>query len=344
MSAPRPHVEGPGERVGASPADAPERSGEAAPSVTATVLNYDGRQLLETLLPSLQAQSFGDVEIVVVDNGSRDDSRAWLAANWPRARVVALPENVGVTRALNECLRAATGEYVFLLNNDIELAPTCLEELAGALAALPQAAVAVPKLLEFHRRQVIDGAGDVYTWGGEAHRRGKGEFDHGQYDVPAVVFSACGGAALYRRSVVEEVGGFDERFFANGEDTDWSFRAQLAGHPCHYVPSAVAYHVGSATLGAALSDFGLYHNWRNSIWVVAKNYPACALVRYGPRLLGVQVRNLGIAARRGKLRVWLRVWRDALRGLPGVLRDRKRVQRSRRLSQAELDALIEPRR
>ena len=109
MSAPRPHVEGPGERVGASLADASERRGEAAPSVTATVLNYDGRRLLETLLPSLQAQSFSDVEIVVVDNGSRDDSRAWLAATFPRTRVVALPENVGVTRALNECLRAASG-------------------------------------------------------------------------------------------------------------------------------------------------------------------------------------------------------------------------------------------
>jgi GT2 family glycosyltransferase len=295
------------------------------------------------MLPSLRDQTYSDVEVVVVDNGSRDDSLNWLAEHWPQARVVALPDNVGVTPALNECLRAATGEYVFLLNNDMELQPGCLDELVRALDALPQAGVVVPKLLEFYDRAVIDGAGDIYTWGGEAHRRGKGERDQGQYDEPGVVFSACGGAALYRRSVIEEVGGFDERFFANGEDTDWSFRAQLAGHPCHYVPSAVAYHMGSATLGAGPSDFGLYHNWRNSIWVVAKNYPAGALVRHAPRLVFVQLRNLGIASRRGKLGLWLRVWRDALRGLPGVLRDRRMVQGNRRIGEAELDALIDPR-
>lgn len=215
-----------------------------APStVSAVVLNYDGRELLQVILPSLARQSYGAIETIVVDNGSHDDSVEWLRREWPQVELVAIPENIGVTPALNVCLRAGKGEFVALFNNDMELDRDCVAELVRALQQHPDASCAAAKLLDFYERGVLDGAGDMFTWGGEALRRGKGERDAGQYDEPRAVFGACGGAALYRRSVIEDVGLLDEALFANYEDVDWSFRAQLAGYECRFVPSAIAYHM-----------------------------------------------------------------------------------------------------
>jgi GT2 family glycosyltransferase len=307
--------------------------------VSAVVLNYDGRQHLERLLPSLASQTHSDLHIAVVDNGSRDDSVSWLRANWPQVEIVALDANVGVTPALNMCVRAAREDLVLLLNNDIELDPACVAELVASLQRRPTSAAAAPKLLDMHSRDVIDGAGDTYTWAGQANRRGNGMLDRGQFDGPAEVFGACGGAALYRRSAIDEIGPFDERFFAMYEDVDWSFRGQLRGWSCSYVPAAVAYHAGSATVGA-LSDFSLYHNWRNSLWVVVKNYPSSALLRHAPALLRGQLLTLAIALRRGWVLILLRAWRDALRGMPAVLRDRREVQRRRTRTARELEGVI----
>jgi GT2 family glycosyltransferase len=310
------------------------------PRVSAVVLNYDGRHHLEKLLPSLASQTHPDLDVAIVDNGSRDDSVSWLRANWPEVEIVALQANVGVTPALNMCVQAAREDLVLLLNNDIELDPDCVAELVVALQRYPGSAVAAPKLLDLNRRDVIDGAGDTYTWAGQANRRGHGMPDRGQFDSPAEVFGACGGAALYRRSAIAEIGRFDERFFAMYEDVDWSFRAQLRGWACSYVPTAVAYHAGSATVGA-LSDFSLYHNWRNSLWVVVKNYPASALVRHAPELVWGQLLTLAIAIRRGWVLTLLRAWRDALKGMSAVLGDRREVQRRRTRTARQLEGVID---
>jgi GT2 family glycosyltransferase len=309
-------------------------------NVTAAVLNYNGRNLLEVILPSLARQTLQTLEVVVVDNGSTDDSVKWLRSNWPSVEVISLLKNVGVTAALNVCLQAGSSEYVALLNNDMELDPDCLGELARALTEHPDAGVAAAKLIDFYSREIIDGAGDVYEWSGEANRRGQSLRDTGQYDEPQAVFGACGGAALYRRSALQTVGGFDEQLFAIYEDVDWSFRAQLLGYSCRYVPSAVAYHMGSATLGRGLSDFALYQNWRNGIWVLVKNYPFAALLRYSHRFLFSQAHNLVWSIQTGRVRIFLRVWRDALRGMPAVLRKRYRVQRSRTVGLRELERVI----
>jgi GT2 family glycosyltransferase len=319
----------------------PAETGERPPLVTAAIPTYNGRHLLDTVLRSLQAQSFGDHRVVVVDNASQDGTPEWLREHWPAVQVIVHPRNLGVAASLNTCVRAAAGEYVLLLNNDVELEPRCMEELVAALRAHPEVAVVGAKLLDFSRRELLDGTGDVYSWAGFAYRRGQGEFDHGQYDARHEVFGACGAAAMYRRSAFEAVGPFDEQYFAYGEDVDWAFRAQLAGYGARYVPSAVAYHVGSASLGPRVSEFTLYQNWRNQIWVVAKNYPASALVRHAPDLLLGQLAALLVATRQRCLGEWLRAWRDALAGLPAVLAKRRRVQRSRRRGRRELEPLLE---
>jgi GT2 family glycosyltransferase len=171
-------------------------------------------------------------------------------------------------------------------------------------------------------------------------RRGHGERDTGQYDEPRAIFGACGGAAVYRRSALETVGGLDEDFFALYEDVDWSLRAQLAGLSCRYVPTAVVYHMGSATIGRGLSDFTRYHLWRNTLWIIAKDLPASSLLRHAPQLVLGQLINLAVAVRDRKLGIWLRVWRDALRGLPGILRKRRDVAARRRISASELEAVV----
>lgn len=318
----------------------PRADGAAAPLLTVAVLSYDGRHLLEVILPSLARQSFRDFEVVLVDNGSRDDTVPWVQEHWPEIEIVSLPQNIGVTAALNVCARSGRGELVGLFNNDLELDGNCLGELVSALNAHPESGWAGAKLMDFEQRDVLDGAGDVFTWAATGGRRGHGERDRGQYDEPRAIFGACGGAALYRRSALARVGDFDEDFFAFYEDVDWNLRAQLAGFSCRYVPSAVVYHMGSATIGRGLSDFTRYHLWRNALWIIAKDLPAGALVRHAHQLVLGQLVNLAVALRDRKLAIWLRVWRDALRGLPGALRKRRDVQARRTIDPSALEAVV----
>lgn len=311
------------------------------PAVVVAVATFNGRHLLEVFLPSVAAQTFRDLRVVVVDDASTDDTVAWMAREWPEAEVVVQPRNGGVTAAFNACVAAARdAEFVALFNNDMELEPRCVEALVEALRAVPEVGSAAAKLVNFHDRTMLDGAGDLLDWCGTGWRRGHGQPDRGQYDDPGPVFGACAGAALYRRSAFEVVGGFDERFFAFCEDVDWSLRAQLAGLPCRYVPTAVAYHMGSATLGAGMTDFTRYHLSRNMVWVVVKGFPGPSLLRHLPRLVYVQVAIAVRAALDRQLMVVARAWRDALRPLPAMLRDRRRIQSRRAISAAQLERIV----
>jgi GT2 family glycosyltransferase len=316
--------------------------GGPTPRVTVAIANYNGRELLHGALQSLDVQTFEDLCVLVVDDGSTDDSVAWLRTSRPGVELIA-QANRGVTAALNVCLSAPRTELVMLLNNDVELHPDCVGELVAALDAHPQAGSATVKLLDFHRRDVLDGAGDVLTWAGSGHRRGHGEPDRGQYEQARPIFGACAAAALYRRSALDTVGLFDEDFGAFCEDTDWALRAQLAGLDCRYVPSAVAYHMGSATLGAGLTDFTRYQLWRNAVWMLVKGLPVSVALRHSHQLLLGQLVNLAVAIRDRKLGIWLRAWRDALRGLSRMLEHRRAIQRARRMSPRELEARIGPR-
>ncbi len=308
--------------------------------MTVAVLTYNGRELVATVLDSLALQTYGDLRTVVVDNGSTDGTAELIAERWPQTTVVMAPENVGVTAGLNRCLEAGAGsEFVLVLNDDVELDPRCIEELVADMRAHPTVAAVQAKLLDFTRRDLLDGTGDSYSWAGLAHRRGQGEQDRGQYDDRADVFGVCGAAAMYRGSAVAAVGEFDAQLQAYCEDTDWSFRARLVGYGCRFVPGARVYHIGSAALGPRVSDFSLYQNWRNQIWVVAKNYPRGALLRHGPDLLMGAAATLYVAVRHRRLGLWLRAWRDALAGMPEMLAKRSQVHRHGRSPQ--LDGVIE---
>ncbi len=309
--------------------------------VTAVVLTFNGRELLDRMLPTLLAQRYPDFEVVVVDDGSSDGTAAHLHERWPEVRVIENPANLGVAASLNRGVEAADGEYVALLNNDLELDPDWLDALVGTLDRHPGAASATGLLLDFHDRDRIEAAGDLMRWSGmSGHLRDGQSVEQGRGEA-AAVFSPCAGAALYRRTALAEVGAFDEDFFAYLEDIDWGFRAQLAGHGARYEPAAVAYHMGGATTGRQLSRFVALQR-RNNILVVLKNYPPAALLRHLPKVLAFQVVTLLASARDGILVAHLRGLAQVVGMLPRMLRKRHAIQRTRRASLDELNALMSP--
>jgi GT2 family glycosyltransferase len=312
-----------------------------APRITIAVLNYDGRELLDVAMPSVLAlDGVEGARVLVVDNGSGDGSPAYVRERWPTVEVLEIPANVGVAAALNRALAATDSELVALLNNDIELEPGWLAELTRALDAHPEAASASGKLLRFDDRATIDAAGDLMLWSGAVVNRGHGMPDDGRFDTAQAVFAACAGAALYRRSAFDVVGPFDESFFAYLEDIDWGVRAQLAGLASRYVPAAVGYHMGGATTRRRKGFYGRLQR-RNTLLLVAKDFPLEALLRHGWKIALNQLLGLVASARDGMLGEHLRAWVELLARLPGALRARRAIQGSRVVGARELDAAIE---
>jgi GT2 family glycosyltransferase len=314
------------------------------PRVSAAVLNFNGRSLLEVILPSLVAQEYRDFEVVVVDDCSEDDSLEYLEREWPEVRVVTTGEqNVGITAAFNVAVAACAGEFLALLNNDIELDRRWLGELVAALDSHSEAATAAGKLLSYHRRNEIDSAGDVFTRAGMAWGRGSGQIDRGQYDRAEEIFAPTGGAGLYRMSAFTDVGPFDESFDAYCEDVDWGLRAQLAGYRSRYVPTAIGYHMGGATTGREKTRYyELRH--RNALAVMVKDVPARFLLRHMPRIAWHQAIGLLYSVRPGMLGAHLRAFAAAACATPEWLRSRRRIMRRRRISPAEFDRFVSARR
>ena len=307
--------------------------------VAVVIPTWNGRDYLDVVLPSLRAQSFGAHRVTVVDNGSSDGTAEHLRERYPEVHLVELGANMGFAAAVNRGIEASEGEFVAVVNNDLELVPDWLEEMVAALREHPGAGSATGKMLFYDRRDTIDGAGDFTSWYAISAPRGRGETDRGQYDAPEPVFSACGGAALYRRAALDAVGLFDEDFFAYVEDVDWGFRAQLAGWTCRYVPRAVAFHMGGAT-SARVPNLSRYLFFRNTLSLVAKDWPRAALARH-PHRLALFFGKSVVASIRGR---WFgalaRATRDALLGLPRTLRKRRAVQRSRQVGLGYLDGVV----
>ena len=306
-----------------------------SPRATVVVPNWNGERFLDLCLSSLRKQSFKDFETVLVDNGSSDNSVEFVAQNFPEVRVVRLPENRGFSAAINAGIKASSAtEHVALLNNDTEVDPRWLEALVDAVERHSEAGLFASKLVDFADRRVLDGAGDALRKSGLPYRIGHGEIDRGQFEREAFVFGACAAAALYRHKLFSEIGLFDEDFFSNCEDGDISFRAQLAGYRCVYVPRSVVYHVGSASTGGKRSTTNTRLGTQNSINLLVKNLPARLVWRMLPSLLAGQLSRLVTALlfSGGLLRAYLSGLAGAWRLLPQMLKKRKEIQKRRRVS------------
>lgn len=312
----------------------------AAPFFSVIIPNYNGRQLLPTVLAALRAQTFGDFEIILIDDASSDDSVAWVEANYPEVRLLVNRHNQGFVKSCNTAVDAAHGRLVVLLNSDTEPEATWLAELAPVICAHPQAAIFASKLLLFDDRHKLHTTGDLMGADGIPRNRGVWEEDRGQYDQATAIFSGCGGGSAYRREVWQQLGGFDDEFWMYVEDADFAFRAQLAGWGAIFAPKARVYHHLSATGGGALAS---YYVGRNTLWLIAKNMPTGLLLRNLPKIVAAQVQIALDALRhyRGDAaRARLRGQLAGLLGLPQQLRKRQVIQQRKQVEDATLAKLL----
>jgi GT2 family glycosyltransferase len=312
------------------------------PLVSIIIVNWNGAQHLPTCLNALRRQTYQRYEVILVDNHSQDGSLDLLARDYAEVNVIALPENRGFTGGNNAGIRAARGELIVLLNNDTEVDEHWLETIVDTFGRHPEAGLVASKMKLFDRRDTFHTAGDFYRLDGLPGNRGVWEIDRGQYDREEYVFSACGGSAAYRRTMLDQIGLLDEDFFFSCEDVDLAWRAQLAGWKCVYAPGAVVYHKLKATGGGPTASF---YDGRNFIWLIAKNYPASlwrryrGLVLHGQWVLFVEA----LRAWRGvEARARIRGMAAGLLGLPKMLRKRRAVHALRRVDDGYLQSVLQP--
>lgn len=309
--------------------------------VSVIITTWNGRQYLERCLPAVAAQQGVDAETILVDNASSDGTPEFVRQHFPFVRVVALDRNLGFAGGNNAGAREARGSYLAFLNNDTVADPGWLRALRRGIDEAAGFTLASSRIVYMHDPALIDSAGDgLLRWGGAFKRHHGAPADAARES--GEVFGMCGAACLVSRSVFEELGGFDEDFFASHEDVDLSYRARLLGYRCRYCADAVVRHRGSATLGR-LSALAVFHGQRNLEWMYLKNTPAALLVRTLPGHLVYTAAAGAYFARAGLLGPFLRAKLAALGGMPGVLRKRAVVQRTRRVSAGAIWPLLEPR-
>lgn len=286
-------------------------------TVSVVIPNWNGRELLESALASLRAQSLRPLEVLVVDNGSTDGSAE--AARAEGAEVLQLAGNLGFSVAVNRGVEAARGEAIALLNNDVELEPDWTAKLAGALEG-DGVWFAIGKLLDYAARDRVDGVGDAICRGGTSCRLGHGRRDGDWSARRRTIFFPSATAVLARREFFARTGQFDEAFFSYLEDVDLGLRAALLGLGGVYVPEAVGYHRGSATLGPWSSRMVEWIT-RNQILLLAKFYPGSVLRRYWRSVLAAQLLWAALAVRRGRPVAWARGLAAGLARARGIRRN-----------------------
>jgi GT2 family glycosyltransferase len=250
-------------------------------NVAIVILNWNGRSMLERFLPSVTAHS-SQADIIVADNGSTDDSVAFLQQQYPQIQLVLLDKNYGFAEGYNKALCAldAKYDYFVLLNSDVECTPGWIEPVVEMMEAQPDIAIAQPKLLMYDQKDTFEyagGAGGFIDRYGYPFCRGRLfstlEKDHGQYDDPCDIFWATGACMFVRASVWKELGGLDGDFFAHMEEIDFCWRTHLAGYRVSYCPQSAVYHVGGGTLPKS-SPFKTELNFRNNLSMLYKNLPS----------------------------------------------------------------------
>ena len=284
---------------------------------TIIIPNYNGLSFMEPCFESLKEQTVKDFKVLVVDNGSTDGSVEWLKEH--RVPSIFLKENTGFSGAVNTGIRAADTPYVLLLNNDTRVEPGFVAAMERAMDQSPKIFSVSSRMIQMYHPELLDDAGDMYSILGWAYQRGVGRSVN-LYQKSCRVFSACAGAAIYRRAVFEEIGLFDELHFAYLEDIDVGWRAKLYGYDNVYCPDAAVYHVGSGTSGSRYNSFKVRLAARNCIYLNYKNMPGWQILLNAPFLLaGIFVKYL-FFVKNG-------FGRDYVSGLKEGIRTRKQCRR-----------------
>ncbi len=325
-----------------------------SPIVSVIVVNWNGKHLLGECLDSLKAQRASGIEIILVDNGSSDGSAEYVRHQYPDVRVVSLPENRGFAGGSNAGIEIAEGTYLALLNNDTKADPGWLSDLLqDAQTSPPSTGMWACKILSYGNPDVIDNVGLLLFPDGLGRGKGRLEKDEGQYDGTREAFFPSGCAGLYRRAMLDEIGLFDEEFFAYADDVDIGLRARLAGWQCRYVSTAKVYHKYSSS-SDAYSPFKAFLVERNRIWVLLKNYPIemiavspfFTLMRLVVHLFGA-ITGKGASGRFSQrhslfqgIQIFLKACTAAFRGAPRIVKQRRAFSHLRRLGRTDLYRLF----
>jgi GT2 family glycosyltransferase len=325
------------------------RHGE--PLVSAVVVNWNGRAFVGDCVASLLDQTYPRLEVIVVDNGSTDGSVELLQREFGhRVRVLPQPTNAGFAGGNNLGIRVARGTWIALLNNDAVADSRWVEALMAAAAQDAAIGMCASKVYLWGRQGILDSAGGLLL-SADGIGRGRGRLEHDRdefrHEADVLVPSAC--AALYRRAMLDQIGLFDEDFFAYCEDSDLGLRGRLAGWRCRYAPDAVVHHRYSGST-SPYSAFKAFQVERNRIWVVIKGYPPglalrsvlFTVARYATQTYGALV-GRGAASRLGAgasrwavIAIVLRAWAAALARLPEMWRRRRAIQARRVVSRREV--------
>jgi len=326
------------------------------PLISIIVVNWNGIGFLDECFTSLEKQTWQNKEFILVDNGSTDGSRELLiqwAGRLPRAQTILLNTNTGFCKGNNIGFAQARGEWIALFNSDAVAQSNWLEELMRHADAAKRIGMLAGKILFQDPPDVIDKVGHLIYWDGQNRGRGTMEADVGQYDRPEEILWPDACAAMYHRKIFEETGGFDETFFAFGDDADLGMRARLLGWKAWYVPSAVVHHRHSASFGA-YSPLKVMLVERNRLLLAVKNFPWRLLVQ-NPFWTVCRLwwnayailRRKGSASRFVQNYGWRQTivnlawsYLSAMKLLPQAFRKRQVIQRTRRLSSREVLQLL----
>lgn len=313
----------------------------ANPLISVVIPNWNGKKFLAGCLDSLKTQTYEPIEVVIVDNGSKDGSVEYLQENYPYVKLVTFPVNTGFSPAVNAGIKASTGEMVALLNNDTVVDPNWMAELIKAMQEHPEAGSAGCKMLAYDDHTLLDGAGDGYRRGGLPGRIGHKERDTGRFNRKRYLLGACGGAALYRRELFDAIGLFDEDYFAYLEDVDLGLRAQAAGFKCIYVPTSIVYHLGCGTTGSGYSPLVVRLSARNNWNTIVKNIPMPLLWKFLPHICFWQLYYLAVVTvRGGQLVPWLKGTYEAVKLFPKMMEKRREINRLRKTSLEYMEQII----
>jgi len=325
----------------------------ADPKVSVIIVNWNGKVYLKDCLTSVLSQTYPNYEVILVDNGSTDGSVSLIKESFPEIRLIRLDRNYGFAKANNigieEALEDKLTEYVALLNNDAYVDRRWLEELVTCAEKSENVGMVASKIL-FAGLNTINSVGTIVLKDGSAAHLGGKETDRGQYDLIKETFAPCAAAALYARRMLEDIGSFDEDFFAYMEDVDLGWRARLAGWKCTLAPNARAYHKHSAT-SKKHSEFKIYQIERNRVYLVVKNFPPkyafASSFHSLHRLIVMYTFRESVRTEVSRyfenvpisriMRALLKAWFDALLSLKKCVRKRKIIQSRKRVSTKAID-------
>lgn len=309
--------------------------------VSVVIPNWNGKKFLAGCLDSLLKSNYAQMEVLIVDNGSRDGSVEFLEQGYPGVKLLKFEHNTGFSVAVNAGIRNSSGEFIALLNNDTVVEHDWISHLVEAMGKHPEIGSAGCKMLAYDNKKLLDGAGDGYRRGGLPGRIGHREIDKGQFDQERYILGPCGGAALYRRSMLERIGLFDEDYFAYLEDVDIGLRAQSAGYKCLYVPSAVIYHLGCGTTGSGYHPLVVRLSAQNNWNTMVKNIPFELFLKFLPQIIYWQAFYFAVViVRGGQVLPWLQGSFKALQLLPKMLKKRSQIESLRAVPVSYMEEII----